>query len=164
MSSITSLDEQRESFISVTSYDGKSLEINRDYLLLSELVKVMLEAEPNLNNIMLYEEDIGIKDGVILEKIVEFLKLAKGAEPKEIEKPIKSKNMAENTSEEFATYIDKIIEVHGYPFLFEIIKASNYLQINFLTQLCCAKIAAEIKGKSIEDVKKCVDNMVKKSC
>ena len=38
--------------------------------------------------------------------------------------------------------------------LFELILASNYLDINPLLELACAKVASLIKNKSIEEIRK----------
>ena len=38
--------------------------------------------------------------------------------------------------------------------LFELIMASNYLDINPLLELACAKVASLIKNKSIEEIRK----------
>ena len=38
--------------------------------------------------------------------------------------------------------------------LFELIKASNYLDIKPLLELACAKVASQIKNKSIEEIRK----------
>ena len=38
--------------------------------------------------------------------------------------------------------------------LFELIKASNYLDIKPLLELACAKVASLIKNKSIEEIRK----------
>ena len=38
--------------------------------------------------------------------------------------------------------------------LFELIMASNYLDINPLLELACAKVASQIKNKSIEEIRK----------
>ena len=38
--------------------------------------------------------------------------------------------------------------------LFELIMASNYLDIKPLLELACAKVASKIKNKSIEEIRK----------
>ena len=68
---------------------------------------------------------------------------------KEIEKPLKSGNIAEVTSKWDADFIDLDQEL-----LFEIILAANYMDIKSLLNLTCAKVATMIKGKTPEQIRK----------
>ena len=49
----------------------------------------------------------------------------------------------------YADYINLEQEI-----LFELIMASNYLDIKSLLELACAKVASMIKNKSIEEIRK----------
>jgi len=91
-------------------------------------------------------------DGEILKYIVEFLKHHNGEEPPLPEKPVKSKDMKEITNEWMAEFIDNIVkkDIH---ILYKVISASNYLFINSLLHICCAKIASMIKGIPIDKIK-----------
>lgn len=81
---------------------------------------------------------------------------------KEIEKPLKSNNMAENVSAWDANFIDLDDTT-----LYKIVNAANYLMIQPLLDLAyplflslllsfmitCAKIASYIKGKTTEQIR-----------
>ena len=67
---------------------------------------------------------------------------------KEIEKPLKSNNMAENVEKWDAEFID-LDDTE----LFKIVNAANYLMIQSLLDLSCAKIASYIKGKSTQEIR-----------
>ena len=58
-----------------------------------------------------------------------------------IEKPLTSNDLKELTTTWYADYIDKADET-----VFEIILAANFLEIEELVGLGCAKVASKIKG------------------
>lgn len=66
----------------------------------------------------------------------------------EIEKPLKSKNMADVVQKWYADFVD-IEQV----LLFELILAANYMDIKPLLDLTCASVASMIKGKSPEEIR-----------
>ena len=68
---------------------------------------------------------------------------------KEIEKPLKSANMAEVVSEWDAAFVAIEQEM-----LFELILAANYMDIKSLLDLTCAKVASMIKGKTAAEIRK----------
>ena len=68
---------------------------------------------------------------------------------KEIEKPLKSANMFEVVSEWDANYVEIDNET-----LFELINATNFLDIKDLLDLTCAKVAAMTKGKTPQEIQK----------
>lgn len=86
----------------------------------------------------------------ILRKVIEFLQYHFENGPmKEIEKPLKSDNLSDSVSEWDSKYIDLENDI-----LFNIILAANYLDIQSLLDLSCAKVATMIKGKSPEEIRK----------
>lgn len=72
-------------------------------------------------------------------------------QPKEIEKPIRSNNMKDNTDEWSAEFIDTIANIRDD--LYKLITASNFLNIQPLLLLACAKIAALVKATPIDKIK-----------
>ena len=67
---------------------------------------------------------------------------------KEIEKPLKSANMAEVVSEWDATFVAIEQEM-----LFELILAANYLEIKGLLDITCFAVSEMIKGKTAEQIR-----------
>lgn len=58
--------------------------------------------------------------------------------------------MSENVNDPwFATFTDKDQSI-----IFELILAANYLDIQPLLDLCCAKVASLIKGKTPEEIRR----------
>ena len=85
----------------------------------------------------------------ILEKVIEFCKHIKDNAVPEIEKPLRNTDMATVVDAWYANYINVEQEM-----LFELIMASNYLDIKPLLELSCAKVASMIKNKSIQEIRK----------
>jgi S-phase kinase-associated protein 1 len=85
----------------------------------------------------------------VLVKVVEYMVHHHNNPAKEIKKPIKSSNMAEIVSVWDAAYVDV-----DQPMLFGLVLAANYLDYKDLLDLTCAKVAAMIKGKSPEELRK----------
>jgi S-phase kinase-associated protein 1 len=81
---------------------------------------------------------------------VEFLTHLKANPAPEIEKPIKSNEMKDNTTEWYANFVDSQDLDH----VMDVTLAANYLDIKPLVDLCCAKIGTYIKGKPIPEVRK----------
>merc|ERR1712203_227947 len=87
--------------------------------------------------------------GSILKKVIKYMQYHHTNPAKEIEKPLKSANMREVVSEWDANFVEVDQET-----LFELILAANYMDINPLLDLTCAKVASMIKGKTPEEIRK----------
>ena len=102
-------------------------------------------------------EDSGIDEEVplpnikksILTKIIEFCEHIDKNPAPEIEKPLRSSSLSDVVSPWYAQFIDMNQET-----LFEIILASNYLDIKSLLELSTAKVASIIKNKTIPEIRK----------
>lgn len=85
----------------------------------------------------------------ILVKVIEYCRYHKDVAPEQITKPLRSANLAEsNVSEWDIEYVNIDKEI-----LFEIILAANYMDIRPLLDLCCAKVASMIRGKTVEQIR-----------
>jgi len=68
----------------------------------------------------------------------------------EIEKPIKSRDLAEcGVPAWFVSFINKLTQQQ----LFDVILAANYLDIPLLLDLGCAKVASMIKGQTPDEIR-----------
>lgn len=76
----------------------------------------------------------------------------KGTEPSLIEKPLRSKVMHDVCKDPAdATFIDRIGE--NRQLLYDLILGANYMHVNSLLHLGCAKVASLIKGQPLEKIK-----------
>jgi S-phase kinase-associated protein 1 len=128
--------------------DGQRVEVARNVAEMSVLIKEMLadDEDEDVPEIPLPNVQ---KD--ILDKVIEFCTHHVNDPMPEIEKPLKSNNMADVVPEWDANFID--VEQST---LFSIILAANYLDLPNLLDLSCAKVASMIKGKTPEEIRKYV--------
>ena len=122
-----------EDSIKLVTKDGKELEITKKQADLSELLKQAINDYPKESSFPLNEIDE--KNG---EKIKEFLAHFDGVAPAEIEKPLTSNDMKTLTDEWSANFVDKM----PLEDLVNLTVSANYMGINSLLDLCCAKIAS----------------------
>ena len=80
----------------------------------------------------------------VLKKVIEFCEHHLQEPMTEIEKPLKSQNMADVVQKWYADFVD-LEQV----LLFELILAANYMDIKPLLDLTCATVASMIKGKTV---------------
>ena len=132
-----------ESIIKLVTKDGKEIEITKKAAELSELLKAGINEYPNETSFPLNE-----LDEKNAEKIKEFLTHFNGAAPAEIEKPLTSNDMKSLTDEWSAGFVDKM----SMEELVNLTVAANYMGINSLLDLCCAKVASLCKDKSEEEI------------
>ena len=136
---------EEETTIKLVTKDGKEIEITKKQAELSDILKGAINDFPKDGTFPLNE--ICEKDA---EKIKEFLSHYNGVPPPEIEKPLISNEMKNLTDEWSANFIDKMpIED-----IVNLSVAANYLSINSLLDLCCAKMASLCKDKNEDEIYK----------
>lgn len=134
--------------IHLVSNEGESYDIPLPIAVLSELVKTMIDEDQDDED----PQEIPLPNvkSAILAKVIEFLQHYKVEAMTEIEKPLKSSNMAEVIQEWYAAFVEVDQEI-----LFEMILAANYMDIKPLLDLTCASVASMVKGKTPEEIRKC---------
>lgn len=141
-----------ETIKTVVTLDGQKFSVQTNHLIISKLILVMLDGADIDDD---DDDDLpipGVKSKDF-EKVVEFMKLYKENPMKEIEKPLRSNNLKDIVQECYAD----LINIEEEEELFSLIMASNYLDIQPLLNLGCAKVASMIKGKSPEEIRKIFD-------
>ena len=131
--------------IKIITKEGKEFTLSKKSCELSELLKSAINDYPKESSFPL--NDLDEKNA---ELIKEFLSHFNGEAPKEIEKPIQSNEMKNLTDEWSSTFIDKI----PLEDLTNLTVAANYMGINSLLDLCCAKVATLCKDKSEDEILK----------
>jgi len=123
--------------------DGEIVEVDVDVAEKSVLIKGLIDDSGTDDEIPLPN----VKKP-ILEKVIKFCEHLKSNQPPEIEKPLRSTDMSQVVGQWHAEYINLEQEE-----LFELIMASNYLDIKPLLELACAKVASMIKNKSVQEIR-----------
>merc|ERR1719272_776289 len=101
--------------------------------MISNLIKNSLECDSKTTEIKVQAST------EILRKIKEYMDQHAGTEADIIEKPLRSKVMADVCKDKFdATFIDGVDE-NGRQDLYDLILAANYMDIKGLLHLGCAK-------------------------
>ena len=132
-----------EGTIHLQSKEGKEFEISKKAGCLSELIKGTIKDYSEDNIISLQEID-----DKTTEKIIEYLNHFNGKSPPEIEKPLTSIELKNITDEWSTDFIDKLLLED----LINLTVASNFMGINSLLDLCCAKISCLCKDKNEEEI------------
>jgi len=114
---------------------------------LSQLVKTMIDEDQDSSETQ--EIPLPNVKSAILARVIEFAHHFKMEPMNEIEKPLKSANMAEVVQEWYASFVTVEQET-----LFDLILAANYMDIKPLLALTCATVASMIKGKTPEEIRK----------
>lgn len=129
--------------IKVQSKDGKEFVISKKAAEMSVLLK---------STIMDFEGDVVVPlsemDDKTTEKVIEYLNHFDGAIPQEIEKPLKSAEMKEITDAWSANFVDSL----NLEELVDLTVAANFMEIQPLLDLTCAKIASMCKDKTEEEI------------
>ena len=140
-----SAKENEVSEIKIITKEGKEFTLSKKSCELSELLKSAINDYPTETSYPLNE-----LDEKNAELIKEFLSHFNGEAPKEIEKPIQSNEMKNLTDEWTSNFIDKI----PLEDLTNLTVAANYMGINSLLDLCCAKVATMCKDKNEDEILK----------
>ncbi|OEU09899.1 Skp1-like protein [Fragilariopsis cylindrus CCMP1102] len=144
--------------IQLISKEGDKFPVPITVSNMSELVKSMMDDKDDDDDDDDDEDDDG-KEKIteiplpnvkseVLKKVIEFCEHHLAEPMTEIEKPLKSQNMADVVQKWYADFVD-LEQV----LLFELILAANYMDIKPLLDLTCATVASMIKGKTPDEIR-----------
>ena len=129
--------------VKLVSREGVEIEVEKKVIERSVYCKGMLDDGADLI-------PVPESDEKTLKKIVEYLHhLDAGNAPPEIEKPLRSNEMKDVTTDWYADFIDLCDDD-----VQDIIIAGNFMDIKCLLVLGCAKMGSVIRGLSIPDFRK----------
>lgn len=133
---------QSESYITLVSSQKTKFKCPIHVLFISNIISNMLEFDN--------DEDIPLLNvnDKCMKKIIEYMKYYHNDNMNNIEKPLISSDLKDIIQVWYVNFID--IEQE---FLFSLVQAANYLDIQPLLNLCCAKIASMIKNKTSDEIK-----------
>lgn len=135
--------------LKLTSRSGDEFIISRQSASLSGLLKETFEMDSDDE----VEIPLPNVDTAILAKVIEFMNYHVEHPMPEIEKPLRSANMDEVMAETWYAEFAKALIPHQEK-LFELILASNYMEVTPLLNLTTATVASMIKGKTPEEIRK----------
>ena len=130
--------------LTLVSSEGEKMQISVKAAQRSQMIKRIIDDFPNETEIPL--ENVRSN---ILKKIKEYLDHYQDTDPKEIERPLASQNYQECVDAWDFEFINVDLDL-----IFEIMLASNYMDIKPLLELATSKVASIIKGKTPEEIRK----------
>lgn len=142
------MDVEGDTTVKLVSKDGDTFPVRLEVAKMSELVKSMMEDDNDAEEGDPIEIPLPNVKSQVLSKVIEFCEHHLSEPMTEIEKPLKSQQMADVVQKWYADFVD-LEQV----LLFELILAANYMDIKPLLDLTCATVASMIKGKSPEDIR-----------
>lgn len=130
--------------VSLKSSDGVIFNLSSKAAFLSGFIKASAENDASANLF-----DVPQVTSSVLAKVVEYLTYHESKPCGEIKKPLEYPEFAKNVQD----YWD--VEYTNIPnsLLFSVIEASNFMDIQPLLNLCCAKTASMIQGKTPEQIR-----------
>lgn len=131
----------------ITTKDDCVVEVDYQYLHLSELIKTIMEG----NTEELIEIPLPNVEEKFLLKIIEFGKHYVKRPMKPIPKPLPLVDFTEIVDPWYFNFIASFEIEEG---LFPLMKAVNYMDIPPLQELSCARIASIVRGKEPNEIKR----------
>lgn len=137
--------------IELVAKDGKRFKLLKKYAVLSRLVKEAMTTDPDTS-----EMPLPSVSSHILARMVDYLNRCKGVKGEVIEKPLRSKNLAECIKRDdfkwFAAWIGEL-DAACRQDLYDFILAANYMDVDCALNSSCAQVAGLIKGEPLEKIK-----------
>eukprot|EP01066_Platyproteum_vivax_P020529 Platyproteum_vivax@DN8448_c0_g1_i1.p1 len=134
-------NQQRQ--IHLVSRDDKKFTVDAEVAALSAILRNMIEESSA-------DEEIPLPNvrGEMLEKVLSYCEYHRDKPAKELPRPLLPPVLGDHVDEFDVAFVDVDVQV-----LYEYVIVANYLDIKPLLDLCCAKMATMMKGKSIEEVR-----------
>ncbi|KAK2363585.1 SKP1 protein 1B [Trifolium repens] len=123
--------------ITLKCYDGESFEVDEVVARESQTIKYMID-----DGVVVKEIPIPAVKGKTLAKIIEYCK-----------KHVEAATANSDEEKDLTIWDDEFIKQVDRVMLFDLIRGSNYLNINNLMELGCKTVADMIRGKSTEEIR-----------
>ena len=146
---IVGLDNEssdQEQMIHLITKDKQTFSITRKQAEMSIFITTALSHDKECNEIPLNDFDSSA-----VQWVVKFVQHHNGAAPPEIEKPLRSKNLRDVTTEYCARFAADLCR--NRMLFYKVIELANYLDLKSLLHLLCAKIASLVRGIPIDQIK-----------
>lgn len=147
MSEHMNIDETTDpgQMITLISKDGEQLKVKKNVILMSGLIKEMLDEEDDEEE----ENEIPLPNVNLatLKKVVKYCEYHHKNPAEELERPLKGK-----IQDVICEWDNEFLKIDQST-LVELIMAANYLNIKDLLDLTCANVASMIKGKTPQQIR-----------
>jgi hypothetical protein len=136
--------------IVLLSYEGDPVEVSK-YAAIhsSELLKTMVEGDKDETWFPLPQVKFDV-----LKRIVGFITYHHKNPMVSIDKPLVSKEITQVIKDPWDI---ECVNIPNSPDLIGLLTAANYMNIESLINLCAVKVALQIKGKSVEEVRRVME-------
>mmetsp|Transcript_23662 Transcript_23662/g.41245 ORF Transcript_23662/g.41245 Transcript_23662/m.41245 type:complete len:215 (+) Transcript_23662:216-860(+) len=146
-------EEETGPFVNLITQDGDSFTVSRDIVMISELIKTMIDES-------LGEDDDpqeiplpNLKSNVLV-KVIEFCKYYHKDKMATIPRPIKyGLQVADVVQDWYGEYVDALVNNKEFEMLFDLVLAANYLDIKSLLDLASATIGLLIMNKTPDQIR-----------
>jgi hypothetical protein len=133
--------------------DNVTIEVLKDVAKLSVLVTAAIDQDEKADSMPFPSVNSTIM-AYVIEYLEHHFKTGKMQLPK---KPLPSKNFADAVEDPWdAEFVDKVLAT-SQQHLYDLILAANYMDIESLLRLCCARTACLLKGQPLEKFKGILD-------
>lgn len=156
-SSSLSLDsDDNDTMITLRSNDDKLFSIEKKNVI-SGLVKTAMEGDNTAKEI-----PVNVHSKT-LQIIVDYMNKKNGNPKRVISQPLKDNILSNSVSNEDKWEVEFIEKLKPNEELWSIVEMCNYMDIESLLHLSCAKVASLVKGKSDKEIKVIMEKLKSKS-
>lgn len=139
---VMEVDLSNEKQIPLKSMDGQSFTVPFSVAKMFEFFKEDMIGDDDDDDEEMQPFDVPKITGPVLQKVIDFCTHYQTEEMKTIPQPLKTLEMKDYVQDWYANYIDNVdIEM-----LMKLIEAANYIHIQPLLDLTCAKVAAIMRA------------------
>jgi hypothetical protein len=127
------------------SIDNKTFTLPAKWLKISKLIDTLINEDKTTKEFKVNVE------ADVLEWIKEYINQCKGTDSPVIPKPLKHKDLTKVTNETDAKFANTLFNKDKSLF-YKTLIAGNYLMIDGLISLLCAKVGSELRGTPVEEI------------
>jgi hypothetical protein len=146
---VISLDDEvkiEEEYITLITSEDSEYKFPKKWLMISKLCKTILESDTKTTS---FKVNIKNQSMGYIEK---YINQHKGTDAPIIPHPIKGKDLRRNTEDHWnVDFIDNIMDKHSEDYQ-DLILAANYMMIDGLISIMCAKIASMMRGVPLNEI------------
>ena len=143
-----------ENTVILRSFENESIEVETRVACVARLVRTMVV--PHVDGERLEPQTIPLPNvkAVMIRKVLDFCRHELEAPMSAIARPLPSTDLHDcrGLSDWHVQFVDFGADEAAMQALFEMILAANYMDVKKLLELCCAKLASLIKGKTPAEI------------